>query len=440
MLGVGIFIYPPVVAGLIDTPWVFLGIWLLGGIIALSGAVAYAELGAAIPKAGGDYVFIRRTFGSSMAFACGWISFAGGFCGSLATLAVAVAQFQVPVLTGLDTSLTLFELPGLGTFTLAKLIGIGLIILFTELNAIGLRISAWAQSITTLGPFVLLSALALWTLSSGFEVAHVPPPTPDVAVSPLTAFVNAYLAVYFAYAGWNAIVYVAGEVKEPQRNIPRALLGGTGAITLLYLLLCAAFITAFGIGGLSETHETGSALARELGGRPMEVAMVALIAAGIVSSINATVMGGGRFAYAMAEDGAFWRGAATLEPSRGLPTRALRIQGAVTVVLVATGTFEDIYKLATIAMVVVGSLTVTALFILRRREPDMPRPYRAMGYPVLPALYLFGSVLVVGGMVWQAIVTGGESTYPLTGLALFIIAYIAHRMRHHGEERLSQQK
>jgi basic amino acid/polyamine antiporter, APA family len=427
MLGVGIFIYPPVVAGLITNPWAFLGIWALGGLIALAGASAYAELGAAMPQAGGDYVFIRRAFGGSMAFACGWVSFAGGFCGSLATLAVAVAQFQVPVLTGVDTSAVAMTWPWGGEIRLSQLIAVGLILLFTELNVIGLRVSAWTQSITTVGPFVLLVALAGWTVATDFQVPTAAAPPTAVDTPPINAFVNAYLAVYFAYAGWNAIVYVAGEVRDPERNIPRALLGGTAAISLLYLLLCSAFLGAFTLPGLASAPEAGSMLANAIGGRTMEVAMVALIAAGIVSSINATAMGGGRFAYAMAQDGAFWSKAAHLNDRRGLPVRALRVQGALTMLLVMTGTFEQIYKLATVAMVAVGSLTVIALFVLRRTEPEMDRPYRAMGYPILPAIYLVGSAIVIGGMLWQSVSEGGDSTYALGGLAVLVMAFLGHR-------------
>ena len=427
MLGVGIFIYPPVVAGLLNTSWAFLGIWALGGLIALAGAVAYAELGAAMPEAGGDYVFIRRAFGGSMAFACGWVSFAGGFCGSLATLAVAVAQFQVPVLTGVDTSAVAMTWPWGAEVRLSQLIGVALILLFTELNVVGLRVSAWAQSITTIGPFVLLIALAGWTVATDFQVPSPPPAKLTADTSAISAFVNAYLAVYFAYAGWNAIVYVAGEVQAPGRNIPLALLGGTVSISLLYILLCSAFIGAFTLPGLSGAPEAGSALANAIGGRHMEVAMVALIAAGIVSSINATAMGGGRFAYAMAKDGAFWSKASLLDKRRGLPVWALRIQGALTMVLVMTGTFEQIYKLATIAMVVVGSLTVCALFMLRRKEPDMPRPYYAMAYPFLPALYLLGSAIVVGVMLWQSVTEGGDSAYALGGLGILVIAFVTHK-------------
>ena len=191
-------------------------------------------------------------------------------------------------------------------------------------------------------------------------------------------------------------------------------------------MLSSAFLTAFGLGGLSETGESGSALAKAIGGRNLEVAMVALIAAGIVSSINATAMGGGRFAFAMAQDRAFWRGAAKLDPVRSLPVRALRIQGAITLMLVMTGTFEQIYKLAAIAMVLVGSLTVIALFVLRRKAPDLERPYRASAYPFLPALYLAASAFVVGTMVWQAL-SEGESSYALGGVAILIIAFFAHR-------------
>jgi len=428
MIGVGIFIYPPVVAQLVSEPTTFLLMWAFGGLTALAGAAAYAELGAALPRAGGDYVFIREAFGDSMAFACGWVAFTGGFCGSLATLAVAIAQFQVPVLTGIDTGAIAFEWPWGASATVAQVIGVVIVMLFTELNVVGLRLSAWTQTITTVLPFVLLTVLAVCALAMDVEVPAVTAHhAPTAKAGGLSAFVDAYLAVYFAYAGWNAIVYVAGEVRAPHRTIPLSLVGGTVAVSLLYLLLCGTFLSVFGLDGLAQTSEAGSALAKAMGGRGLEVAMVALIAAGIVSSINATVMGGGRIAFAMARAGAFWSGAGVLDTVRSLPVRALRIQGFVTLALVATGTFDQIFKLATIAMVVVGSLTVGALFVLRHRRPEMDRPYRALGYPWLPGLYLVASTLVVGVMIAQAIADGGESAYAIAGLGVLGVAYAGHR-------------
>ena len=430
MVGVGIFIYPPVVAALLPAPMAFFGVWVLAGLVAFAGAVAYAELGALMPRAGGDYVFIAEAFGPSAAFAAGWVIFAGSFCGSIATLAVAVCQYQLPVLLGTDLSVTWVAIGPLhvsGTQVLAVL----LIVLVTAVNAAGARLVAAVQIATTAIPVALLLLAATAALASDATA-------PDVTLAPEVArriadgstlddFVQAYMAVYFAYAGWNAVTYVAGEIRDPGRVIPFSLLTGTTATAALYLVLVGAFIHVFG-PVLSTIPEAGSALAAHVFGDGSRLAMVALIAVAITGTLNATILGGARVAWAMANDGALWRPAADLTTTSRVPVVALCVQALLAVLIVLSGTFDAIYTLTSLAMVVAATLTVLALFRLRRTRPDEARPYRASGYPWLPGLFVAASCLVIIVMVRRALTGAEGGWYPLLGLGLLVVAWAGHHL------------
>lgn len=446
MLGIGIFIYPPQVAQIFTHAGPFLLVWALGGLFALSGAVAYAELGAMFPRAGGDYEFLREGFGPSISFAAGWVIFGATFTGSIATMSVALAQYQIPALlhaiptfAGVDLRHTIVRGPFDSMLDGTRLVGVGLVIALTWLNIAGARVAGWAQGLTTLLPLVLMAGVAIWALSAG----HAAPQTAIAAPSPLSrgvlsgldAFVSAYLAVYFAYAGWNAVIYVGGEVREPGRVVPRSLISGTLTVTALYLLLCVAFLHVLGGWGLAHAGEAGSALAGVLGGSAARTIMTALIAAAIIASINATILGGARVVYAMALRGAFWSWAGRLDARRGVPRRALVLQAVWASVYILTGTFADIYTLTSLAMVLTGSLTVLTLFVLRRRRPDEPRPYRTSGYPWLPALYLLSSALVITMMLRRALTGAQGALYPLVGLGLLVSAYLVHRLVLRGSMR-----
>ena len=223
------------------------------------------------------------------------------------------------------------------------------------------------------------------------------------------------------------MIYVGGEVREPQRNIPRSLVWGSLAVTLLYLLLCAGFLRVLGPAGIADAGEVGSATAGVLGGPGLRLALTVLIASALVASINGTVLGGARVAQAMAERGALWSRLATLDPAHKTPRRSLWLQAALSVLLVASGRFEDLLHLVSLAMVLTGTLTVGCLFVLRRARPDAERPYRATGYPWLPGLYVASSVLVIGIMLQRAATGEPGALYPLLGLAIFAAAYLGHR-------------
>ncbi len=430
MIGVGIFIYPPAVAALVPDPAAFFAVWLVAGLVAVAGAVAYAELGVLMPRAGGDYVFLREAFGPSAAFAAGWVIFAGSFCGSIATLAVAVCQYQIPTLLGVDLATPWLEWgPVAVTGTQAS--AVALIAAITAVNVAGARVSAALQIASTAVPVVILLVAAVIALASG-GMEHAPGELPAAVASrlrdgsSLDDLAQAYMAVYFAYAGWNAVTYVAGEIRDPARNIPFGLLAGTAATAALYMVLVAAFVHVFG-GTLATLPEAGSALAAHVFGPSSLMATTALIAVAITGTLNATILGGARVASAMAGDGALWRPMAALSVRASVPARALWLQAALAALIVLSGTFDSIYTLTSLAMVVAATLTVLALFRLRTLRPTAARPYRASGYPWLPGLFVASNLVVIGVMIRRAVGGAEGGWFNLLGLGLLLAGWAGHR-------------
>lgn len=418
MLGVGILLTPPVVAAASPSLAAFFGLWALGALVALCGAAAYAELGAALPAAGGDVVFQQEAFGPSVAFGSGALVFGMAFSGSIAALAVAVGQYQAQTLVtaaGLG-----WDLSGHG----ARVVAVALIGGLTAINAAGARAATRLQVVATAVPLVALAGLAVWGLST-----HGPP-APPVSPPPWRpgALAHAFAAVYFAYSGWPAVVYLAGEVRSPGRTLPWGMLGGTAVISVLYGLLCAAFLAVLGVEGLASAGEAGTALARALLGEPGAVLLAGLVLVALVASINGTILGGARVAQGMAERGALPRALAATHPVTGAPTRALWLQAAVAGAVALTGSFGAILSATGLAMMAVGGVTVAGLIRLRRRRPELPRPYRATGYPLTPALYLLASGLTVGVGLWEAASTGA-ALLPLAGLGLWGVLVGGHALR-----------
>ena len=412
MLGVGILLTPPVVATATGSPLLFFALWALGGLVALGGAVAYAELGAMMPGAGGDVVFQRAAFGAALAFGSGVLTCALAFSGSIAAMSVAVSQYQVPALAA-AAGWAFDPAAAVGPVTGAQLGGALAIVGITALNAGGARLAAGVQVALTAVPVAALVGLAVVGLLGPGAGAAAPRPV-DLDVG---ALVGAWSSVYFAYAGWPAVVYVAGEVRDPGRTLPVGMVGGTLGITALYLLLCAAMVHVLGFDGLGAAGEAGSALTGAVLGEGARPVMTALVALALLASVNGTVLGGARVAQGMAAQGALPAAFGRLSSRAGAPATALWAQCAVAVAFALTGTFETILVVTGMAMMVVGSVTVLALFALRRQQPAIDRPYRTTGYPVLPALYVVVSLGMVG--LWT--VTGladGSIWLPLAGVAL----------------------
>jgi APA family basic amino acid/polyamine antiporter len=301
---------------------------------------------------------------------------------------------------------------------------------YTLLNVWGTRRSARVQTIFTLLPFAVVALLAIITLllmpSNAAMNATTGPSGGGASDLTLKGLALAYLPVFFAYSGWNVIIYVGGEVQRPERVIPRALIGGLLAITALYTLLVIAFIHALGMDGLREVGEAGTASAAAFFGERGRIIMTLLMTIALLTCINGATLTGARIAFAMARDHAFWSKAGTLS-KRNTPATALWIQAAIACGLIFTGTFSELLAICSIAMILGGALNVLALFTLRWREPNAPRTYRAALYPWLPAMYLLLNIIAIGVLLHRAVFaaeTDRRPWYPLLGLALFVAVWL----------------
>ena len=423
MLGVGIFLNPRLVAAEVSSLPAFFAMWLLGGLVAFAGAAAFAEMGAMFPQTGGEYVFLRRAFGPSVSMAAGWTIAVIVFPGSIAAMTVAVAEYQlVPLLRGADVSLP-------GILDSPRATAFALVLLFSLMNVAGARFSAGAQAVLTMAPVFFFAAIAIagsGTTPAAAAAGH----TSDSGF--MGGFSAAFVAVYFAYSGWNAVAYVGGEVRRPRRNVPLALLAGTLTVTLLYALLCFFFVHTLGLAGVAAADEAGSTAAIAAFGPRAAVPVTALIAVAILASINGTVMGGARVSWAMAKDRVLPEPVGRLN-SHGVPHVALWLQAGVALVLIATGGFEELLQLTSVTMLIIGAAAVLALFKFRYSEPERERPFRTPLYPLLPATYVALSGFVIGHLMWDAVnklASGGEhaehAVYILIGVIGFVAAVALH--------------
>jgi len=425
MLGIGIFIAPGEVAEQLTHPGTFLAMWLIGGLSALAGALSIAELGAMMPRAGGDYPYLRLAYGPGVAFAAGWLQLLAIFPGSLATMAHGTASFQLPVVLG-----SYADLPAQWGIPMesSTFWAIAIIIGLTALNHIGVVISGRVMLGLTGIPILILLVSSLVVLASQGGGGAWDAPGAFQAPK-LDAAAAAFLPIYFAYSGWYAAIFIGGEIKNPARSVPRALVIGTAGITLLYLLMCVGFLSVFDMGALANVGEAGSAAATTLFGPLGTLTVTLLIVLAMFGSINGTVLTGSRIGYAMAKHGHFLKRAAKLHPKFRTPVFALWTQAAFGIALVATQSFEQLLKYTVAAMLVTGTLTVLAVVVLRRKMPDTKRPYRAWAYPWTPLVYVLSSVAVFAVLTAKAFSTGDgrDLTVPAT-LAWFVGALVVYRL------------
>ena len=429
MLGIGIFLAPCLAARHISTSGLFFGAWILTGMVALAGAWIYGRLGVMHPKSGGDYIFHREAFGSSIASSYGWGLLSSAFAGSLAAMSVALCAYQLLPLLGLPIgNLWTFELFG-GAFSItgAQCGGVVVILLITLLNTYGLAISAKLQEVIA---FVPLCALFLMC---GYLFTLEPIPTVTITAAhssgwSFTGISNAFLEIYFAYSGWNAIIYVAGEVKEPKKTIPIALIGGTITVMCLYLFLCAASMHYIGLEGLRGFYEAqtdlGSGIATQLGGGWISSGMTILVTVALLASINATVIGGGRLAYMMAKDGCFWRGASELSHHYQTPNKALWTLCFISILITITIPYDLIFRLISLVMVLGGVLTSVAYYILKyKNNPQGLSTFSPTDW-ILPPLFIIFSLTVMSIKISEAFIGIDGSIPPLIGLLLIVLVYL----------------
>ncbi|MHC4087827.1 MAG: APC family permease [Planctomycetota bacterium] len=383
MVGTGILVSPGYMMASLDNYTVIFGLWILGGLLALCGALCVAELAAALPRAGGEYVYLREAYGPMPAFLCGWTSFVLGFSAPLAVAGYIAARYLLTPF-GLDTE----------TGHLVQITGALIIVAITLPNLIGQRQSAWTQNLTTilkLGLFVALVVLAflfgegrLANLAQGQVIREVK----------LGTAATQLFFVMFAYTGWNAASYLAGEVKNPGRILPRSLLLGTGLVIILYLALNLVFAYAVPLAEVGDLNDPEMlpqfAVENLFGARASSIFSVA-VGLAFLATVSAFIITGPRVYYAMARDGLFLFPSVTGRIStRGqVPIYAMIAQSLLAIIFILfVKEFKNLYQFAAVGLSIFAMLFIAAVYVLRWRRPDMERPFRLPGYPIVPAIFM----------------------------------------------------
>ena len=416
MVGTGILVSPGyMMASLGNYPAIF-GLWVIGGILAVCGALCVAELAAALPRAGGEYVYLREAYGPMPAFVSGWTSFLLGFSAPLAVTSYVAAVY---LLTPFGVIGEQSEANRLVQVTAALII-----VAITLPNLLGHRQSAWTQSLTTILKLGLFAALVVAAFFSGKgQFAHVAEGRPIRDVELGTAATQLFYVMY-AYSGWNAASYLAGEVKDPARTLPRSLLLGSGLVIVLYLALNLVFAYAVPLADVAFANaERIPQLAVEnlFGARACNAFSVA-VGLTFLATVSAFVVTGPRIYYAMARDGLFPSIAGRISRRGRVPVYAMLAQSLCAIVILFVTDFQNLYKYASVGLSLFALLFISAVYVLRWRRPDLARPFHLPGYPVVPGVFMVVTAFmaVFAFMQWR-----GPSVYSLGSILAGVPVYYA---------------
>ena len=435
VVGSGIFLTTGLMARGIPSASLILLAWLFGGLHALAGALAYSELGAAMPRAGGQYVYLREAYGPFCGFLFGWVSFTMYLTGIIAALAVGFAEYAGYFIPSFGMANVFFEteiaLPG-WTFQYSLSAGhVTALVLVVLLTVVNYRGVTFSKHITNVSSVIKIAALGLFILFGLWSGSAQPI---DFRVNPqdidfgqlVVAFGVALIAVAWAFAGWEEVTFVAGEVRDPARNLPRALVVGTASVTVVYLLVNYIYLKAMPVGEMAGIVRVGEVAANVLFGETGAVLVSAAVIVSIVGALNASILVGPRVYFAMARDGLFFKRAGSVHPRYRTPGQAVIYQASWACLLTLSGTFEDLITFVTFANLMLWIAGAAAVFTLRRKQPDLPRPYKAWGYPAVPLLFIAGSAGILANMLFE---TPVESISGLALTALGIPAYLLLRWR-----------
>jgi len=376
VVGAGIFTTSGFLASELPQPLFFIGIWIIGGLLTLCGALTYAEMAGMFPHSGGDYQFLKAAYGPWAGFLLGWVSFWIINPGSVAALSIALVSYM----KGFFSLSTIFS---------EKLVAVSIILFLSFVNYRGVRLSGTTQNIFTLGNLVIVFILiagGLFISQNGnwqhFTIAS----SESVPLSKL--FGPAMIAVIFTYSGWFVTAYIGGEIKRPERNLPLSLLLGTSIVTIIYTLINVTYLYALPLSKLKDVVNVAQVTAETLFNRTFTQLVSFSIILAIAASINATILAGARIYYAMAVDNIFWSPLKRLHPLYNTPYVSVVSQTILACLFVLLGTFDQLLSYVVFVMILSSIATGVAHFALRWRRPDLKRPYRTWGYPLVPLLFV----------------------------------------------------
>ena len=404
VIGSGIFLLPNLIARNLPSRASILAAWVISGLLSFFGALAYAELGAMMPATGGQYVYLREAYGPLCAFVCGWTFMLAVLSGGSAWLAVTFAIYAgyfVPL-----------------TPAMSKVTSIALIAALSAVNYVGVREGAWVQrTFTYLKIAALLALIGAAFLSPHSAPAAVVPAKPPVS---LAHFGLAMAACLMAYNGWSYVSFVAGEVRDPQRNLPRSLAIGMAAVAVLYVLANVAYLKVMSIPEIASTERVGADLAMRTMGSIGGIFVSLTVLLSIVGAVNGCILTAARIPFAQARDRLFFARFGEVHPRFQTPACAILWGGIWTAVLVLTGSYETLYSYSILAAWIFYTMSVGAVFVLRRKLPNAVRPYRMWGYPATLFLFIVASIwFMVNAYVTQP----GPSLMASAIVATGVLAY-----------------
>ena len=405
-IAAGILRTPGDVAAQLPSPGWFLGVWIAGGVYALCGAMAMAELAAALPQSGGQYVYARRALGEYAGFVIGWTDWLSSSA-SIAAVAIALGE-----LVGLLWAPAASE---------GMAVAIGAVLLLTLLHWVGVRtgdVATQLWGVVKVGALFAVAVACLLAPPAVASTAQAPAMPGGLALA--GALVLAFQSVIYTYDGWTGYTYFGGEVRDA-KQIPRAMALGVVSVMVVYMALNWAFLHVLGINGMAGEKFAARTAAIAVFGAGGERIVSAVLLVSLLGALSALIMLTARVPFAMAEDGLLPRGVANVNKG-GTPDMSLLLTAAVALLLIATGTFGSVLALAAFFFVLQYATSFTALFILRKREPELPRPYRAIGYPVIPAIVLLGALAFIGG----SFVSDRANT--LKSVAILVASYPLYRL------------
>jgi APA family basic amino acid/polyamine antiporter len=384
IIGTGVFLKTARMAQAVGSPLLVLLAWAAAGLLSLAGALSYAELGAMLPNAGGEYVYLRAAYGDMPAFFFGWMRLVIGSSGSIASFGAAFATFLS----------ALIPMSSAGT----KAVGVAVILAFSAINCLRVTIGGRVQAILTLAKVLAIASIAggvfFFAPSASWEHLRAPSGVPSWCGFP--AFGAAMLSALWAFDGWNNMPMAAGEVRDPGRNVPRALILGMALVLLVYGLLNLAYCYALPMGEIanasSPLHDTALPVASKAAQTFLPrfgaqwVALAALLST--IGALNGSILTGARIPYAMARDGLFFACFARLGQRSAVPVVAILVQGLWAALLVVMAKFDQLTDCVIFASMIFYAITTAAVFVLRKKQPGTPRPYKTLGYPVVPILFI----------------------------------------------------
>lgn len=425
MIGTGIFTTSGFLAGDLGDPSLVLGIWVIGALCALAGAFCYSELGVNFPSSGGEYVYLTNAYGPSWGFMTGWISFVAGFSAPIATSALAFSEYLSYFIPALRIENAIWK-TSIGSTTImvggGQLAASALIVFLTILNVVGVQRSAKFQTVFTSLKIAVIAALIVLGFSVGTgSWEHFSQPAVRTSTTPILSQLGISLFwIYGGYSGWNAATYIAEELRKPERTLPIALTAGTILVAILYVALNAVFIYALPLEEMKGQIAIGTIAARKLFGAEIAGLFGLLMAAGLVSTVNAMVTVGPRVYYAMAKNRAFFAAAGKVDPRWHTPVNAIVAQGILSVLMTFIP-FGLLFVYIAVTLNLFAGLAVASIFVFRRRPNWQKLPVVSFAFPLVPGFFL-----IVSAWMYYVGITNAPVVTLATALTVGLGALIYH--------------